>query len=81
MYQLMRISVTSFISDVTDAEPCPNQNVTDWAGSFQTSTYPLNYAPNLDCYWLIQVSDGNLVEINIQDFVVNNAIYVSWCLN
>jgi len=64
-----------------DAESCRNQNVTDWAGSFQSSTYPSNYAPNLNCSWLIQVSDGNLIEITFQDFAVNNAIYVSWCLN
>ena len=73
--------MTSFISDVTYAECCPNQNVTEWTGSFQTSSYPSNYAPNLDCYWLIQVSDGNLIEITFQDFEVNDAIYVSWCLN
>ena len=75
------ISVTSLISDVTDAESCPNQNVTDWAGTFQPSSYPADYAPNLDCYWLIQVSDGNLIEINFQDFAVDIEIYVSWFLN
>jgi len=82
MYQLILISATSLITVVTDAESCPNQNLTDWAGSFQPSSYPSKYAPNLDCYWLIQVSDGNLIEINFQDFAVtDNAIYVSWFLN
>ncbi|XP_020623195.1 tolloid-like protein 1 [Orbicella faveolata] len=56
---------------MSDAESCPNQNLTDWAGSFQPSSYPSKYAPNLDCYWLIQVSDGNLIEINFQDFAMD----------
>jgi len=63
------------------AEACPSQNITDWAGSFQPSSYPSKYAPNLDCYWLIQVSDGNLIEINFQDFAVNNDMGVSSLLN
>ena len=53
------------------AGACPHQNITDWSGTFQPSSYPLSYAPNLDCYWLIKVSDGNLIEINFQDFAVN----------
>lgn len=53
------------------AGACPHQNITDWSGTFQPSSYPLSYAPNLDCYWLIKVSDGNLIEIMFQDFAVN----------
>jgi len=63
------------------AGACPNQNVTNWVASFQPSSYPSNYGPNLDCYWLIQVSDGNLIEINFQDFAVNNDMGVSSLLN
>jgi len=77
MYLSILIYETSLITVDTDAESCPNKIVTDWTGSFQPSAYPSNYAPNLDCYWLIQVSDGNLIEITFQDFAVNNAIYVS----
>ena len=69
---LILISATYLILVVTDAESCPNQNITDWSGTFQPSSYPSNYAPNLDCYWLFQVSDGNLIEINFQDFEVNS---------
>ena len=70
---------TSLISAVfsTDAESCVTQNITDWTGSFQSPTYPRPYTPDMDCYWLLHVSEGNLIEINFQDFAVGifNIIY------
>lgn len=63
-------SIIPVIVTVTDAQDCINQNVTDWTGTFQPSSYPINYAPNLDCFWLLQVSEGNLITLNFQDFSV-----------
>ena len=61
---------------VTDAESCMSQNITDWTGTFQSPNYPLNYTPNMDCFWLLRVSEGNQIEINFQNFSVriNNII-------
>ena len=69
-------TVLLVIYPVTDAERCMSQNITDWAGIFQPSSYPVNYAPNMDCFWLLRVSEGNQIEINFQDFSVgiNNII-------
>ena len=47
-----------------------SDNITDWSGTFQAPDYPRSYGPNMDCYWLIQVSEGNLVEISFQDLQV-----------
>ena len=57
---------------VTDAERCMSRNITDWAwtGTFKSPSYPLNYTPNMDCFWLLRVSEGNQIEINFQDFAV-----------
>ncbi|XP_068748149.1 CUB and sushi domain-containing protein 3-like [Montipora capricornis] len=49
-----------------DAQPCQNESITNWRGDIYSPDYP-RYQSNLDCYWLLQVAEGNLVEINFQD--------------
>ncbi len=73
MCLLILISTTSVLLvayPVTDAERCVSQNITDWAGTFQPSSYSLGYAPNMDCFWLLQVSEGNQIEIIFLDIAV-----------
>ena len=69
-------TVLLVVYPVTDAERCMSRNITDWTGTFKSPSYPLNYAPNMDCFWLLRVSEGNQIEINFQDFAVgiNNII-------
>ena len=59
-----------FISNA-DAQACVNTNITSWTGDITSPGYG-SYQPNLDCYWLIQVAEGNVVEIEFQDFSVRN---------
>ena len=59
-----------FISNA-DAQACVNENITDWTGDITSPGYG-SYQPNLDCYWLFQVAEGNVVEIEFQDFSVRN---------
>lgn len=63
------------IFTVTDTKPSYiTENLTDWTGIFQSPSYPTNYAPNIDRYWLIQESDGNRIEITFQDFSVGEVL-------
>lgn len=54
----------------SDRKACESQNITAWSGTFQSPNYAFPYPSDGDCYWLLQVSDGNLIEITFQDFSV-----------
>ena len=76
---VLEVAVSSFLSRVrmfvfisnADAQACVNTNITSWTGDITSPGYG-SYRPNLDCYWLIQVAEGNLVEIEFQEFSVRN---------
>ena len=70
------IKTISFVSvfAVTDAETCAIQNISTWTGKIRPQDYPQPYKPNMDCYWLVQVSQGNRIELNFQDFAVRTVI-------
>ncbi|XP_068717905.1 tolloid-like protein 2 isoform X2 [Montipora capricornis] len=44
------------------------------AGSISSPSYPDNYIPEKNCYWLINATAGNSVKVTIIDFAMGNCV-------
>ncbi|KAK3742474.1 hypothetical protein QZH41_016456, partial [Actinostola sp. cb2023] len=56
------------------ASSCMNK-ITSWQGTFRSPGYKSGYPADIDCYWLISVDQGNIIEIEFEDFSVEKSEY------
>ncbi|XP_048589519.1 fibulin-2 [Nematostella vectensis] len=50
------------------------QNVTTWQGVLKSPGHPGSYQNNLDCYWLIAVSPGNMIQITFKELELSSLL-------
>ena len=63
------------IPDGPNRDPCGQfqpQLLSESEGIITSPNFPQNYAPNLDCSWLITTSETRAVEIEIHSFETEN---------